>query len=97
MAMTERFSKTEMLMMAQRAIGRIDARGPRGAEECPIEEIIAMAATLVSLGVSASPYAGPPGSQEQTCRDRLTSALSEAAAEVSRELSTPPSTGDDNV
>ena len=53
--MSDRFTMPELLMLAGRAIGRIDARGPRGAEQASHDEIIAMATLLVLFGIAAIP------------------------------------------
>ncbi|KAB6715836.1 hypothetical protein [Roseobacter sp. TSBP12] len=50
------FSEDEMLDLAARAIGKIDARGSRGIERLTNDEIEAMALTLVCLGMKPIPY-----------------------------------------
>ena len=52
------FSEDEMLDLAARAIGKIDARGTRGIERLTNDEIEAMALTLVCLGMKPIPYEG---------------------------------------
>ena len=47
------FNETAMLTKAARACGRIDRRGRRGTMALTWEEIEAMAATLVCLGLPA--------------------------------------------
>lgn len=55
------FELTEMLECASRAIGKVDAWGPRGATLVSAEEIEAMATALVCLGlVATAPGAAPP-------------------------------------
>lgn len=58
--MSERFTEPQMITLAARAIGKIDARGSRGIERVTNEEIAAMAATLACLGIPVI----PPGSDE---------------------------------
>ena len=45
------FTEPQMLTFAGRAIGRIDRRGRRGTEHVTYDEIEAMAAALVCMGV----------------------------------------------
>lgn len=52
------FTENEMLDLAARAIGKIDARGSRGIERLTNDEIEAMALTLVCLGMKPIPYEG---------------------------------------
>lgn len=49
--MTDRFSETEILAHAGRAIGKIDARGRRGTEMVTHDEIEAMAALIDLTGI----------------------------------------------
>lgn len=60
-----RFTEAELLDLAGRAIGRIDARGRRGAEQATDEEIVAMALLLALLGVPSIPPS-TPGSKGAT-------------------------------
>lgn len=53
------FDELEMIRLSQRAVGRIDSRGRRGAEEMPLEEIEAMACLLATLGIVPIPDPGP--------------------------------------
>ncbi|PIE13804.1 MAG: hypothetical protein CSA70_03555 [Rhodobacterales bacterium] len=53
--MPERFTETEMLDIARRAIGKIDRYGRRGTERLTWNEIEAMALTLVSIGIAPIP------------------------------------------
>lgn len=43
-----RFTRSEMLRLAARAVHKIDLLGPRGTTLCTMEEIEAMAALLVA-------------------------------------------------
>lgn len=52
------FTEDEMLDLAAKAIGKIDARGRRAAEQLTHDEIEAMALTLVCLGLKPIPYTG---------------------------------------
>lgn len=79
-------TETEMLILATRAIGRIDARGPRGAEECPIEEIEAMAALLVCLGIPALPYAGPPTTLGRDAPGKLQPVIDRVRREIGAQI-----------
>lgn len=49
------WTEAEMLEMAARAVGKIDARGPLGLIRVTSREIEAMALTLVCLGVVPIP------------------------------------------
>lgn len=49
------FEAAEMLELASRAVGKVDAWGPRGATLVSVEELEAMAAALVSFGLVATP------------------------------------------
>ncbi|WP_102226899.1 hypothetical protein [Acidimangrovimonas sediminis] len=55
-----RFDPAEMLSLASRGVGKVDALGPRGATLVTIEEIEAMAATLACLGLAATPPGEDP-------------------------------------
>lgn len=48
-----------MLDLAARAVGKVDARGPIGISRVTYEEIEAMAAALVCLGVTPIPPGAP--------------------------------------
>jgi hypothetical protein len=52
------FDEANMTTLARQAMGKIDRRGPRGAEALSLEEITAMACLLACLGVSPI-LAGP--------------------------------------
>lgn len=53
-----RFTEDEMLDLAAKAVGKIDARGRRGSEQLTYDEIEAMALTLACLGLKPIPYTG---------------------------------------
>lgn len=53
------FTQTDLILLAGRAIGKIDLRGPRGAEQASTEEVIAMATLLVILGIPSIPPSTP--------------------------------------
>ena len=55
MADPRRFAPDEMLITAARAVGKIDAMGDRGCTGVSIDEIAAMAAVLVLLGLRPIP------------------------------------------
>ncbi|ANT39896.1 hypothetical protein RGUI_0815 [Rhodovulum sp. P5] len=59
MAEPRRFTEAEMLAAAARAMGKIDARGRLGTSRISYEEIEAMAATLLALGVVPIPPTAP--------------------------------------
>jgi len=46
-----RWSTEEMMGLARSAVAKIDAQGPRGTTLCTMDEIEAMALTLVMTGV----------------------------------------------
>lgn len=56
--MSERWTETEMLELAARGVGKVDAGGRRGIERVTHDEIAAMAATLACLGVVPIPPGG---------------------------------------
>ena len=58
----EIWTEARLRQLAGRALGRIDAQGPRGATLVSIEEIIAMAAMLAVFGLQSI----PPGPHETT-------------------------------
>ncbi len=57
--MSDPFTVPELLAHAGRAIGKVDARGPRGAEKVTTDEIIAMAMLLAVFGVPSTPFSPP--------------------------------------
>lgn len=60
-----RFTEDELITLSGRAIGKIDARGRRGAEQATEDEIVAMALLLALLGVPSIPPS-TPGSKGAT-------------------------------
>ena len=63
--MPERFTIPQLVEHAGRAIGKVDARGRRGAEKVTHEEIEAMAALLAVLGIAAIPPSTPPSTGDK--------------------------------
>lgn len=57
--MTDRWTTSEMLELAARALGRIDRDGPRAVTLLSINEIEAMAEALVILGLHPIPPGAP--------------------------------------
>lgn len=59
--MPDRLTKRQMLELAARGVGRIDAKGRRGLEQITYGEIEAMALALVGFGlISIAPGATAP-------------------------------------
>lgn len=55
-----RLTQFELGQLSDRAIAKIDARGRRGAEQCSLEEIIAMAGYIIVLRLRLAELAKPP-------------------------------------
>ncbi|MDT8856456.1 hypothetical protein RNZ50_15790 [Paracoccaceae bacterium Fryx2] len=53
--MSDRWTETDMVTLAARGVGKVDALGPRGATLCSVAEIEAMAGLLAVLGLPPIP------------------------------------------
>lgn len=60
--MTDRMTEDEMLALAATGVGKVDYLGKRGVTLVTMDEIEAMAATLVCLGIK--PILPPNSEQE---------------------------------
>jgi len=56
--MTDRWTLTEMLLLAARGLGKVDALGLRGASLVSTDELTAMAGALAAFGLVAIPPGG---------------------------------------
>jgi hypothetical protein len=61
--MSERWTLTEMLILAARGLGKIDTSGLRGASLVSTDEITAMAGTLAAFGLVPIPPGAPTPAQ----------------------------------
>lgn len=56
---TAPWTEAQMIELAARGLGKVDAQGVRGVTLCSVDEIAAMAAVLALLGLPAIPPGTP--------------------------------------